>query len=148
MNSMDLKVQPAERDDAPFMVPLVNDAAGGMPPRPLAQPAGWGDLLAGRIAALVLWRHPSGPGSARLVVLVGLANFASAFFFGLTNSALPIQLFAFDIPNRVMEYPTGFIPVFLVPYAVLMPILSLGQMWRGARATQAPGRDMRSPAPI
>ncbi len=28
---MDLRIRPAERDDAPFMVPLVNDADGGMP---------------------------------------------------------------------------------------------------------------------
>ncbi len=28
---MDLTIRPAERDDAPFMVPLVNDADGGMP---------------------------------------------------------------------------------------------------------------------
>lgn len=28
---MDLRIRPAEIDDAPFMVPLVNDADGGMP---------------------------------------------------------------------------------------------------------------------
>jgi GNAT superfamily N-acetyltransferase len=28
---MDLRIRPAELDDAPFMVPLVNDADGGMP---------------------------------------------------------------------------------------------------------------------
>jgi hypothetical protein len=79
-----------------------------------------------------------------LVAVVGLADFTSAFFFGLTSSALPIQLFAFDNPNRVMEWPTGFIPVLLVPYAILMHILSLQQMRRDSRTARTPSSDLRT----
>jgi hypothetical protein len=78
----------------------------------------------------VLLRYPTGAVPWRAVVLVsvvGLLDFTSAFFFGFTSSDGPVQLFAFDNPNRVLEWPLGLIPVFLVPYAIVMHILSLTQ---------------------
>ena len=68
-----------------------------------------------------------------LVATVGLLDFVSAFFFGFTSAASPLQLFAFDNPNRVIEYPLGLIPIFLVPYAVVAHILSLAQLARTRR---------------
>ena len=59
---------------------------------------------------------------------------AFAFFFGFTSSATPLQLFAFDNPNRVIEYPLGLIPLFLVPYAVMAHLLSIAQLIRDRRA--------------
>lgn len=112
----------------------------GALPGSFAHPAGWGDLLAGLVAAWVLWRHPRGPVPPRLVLLVatvGLLDFASAFFFGFTSSATPVQLFAFDNPNRVLEYPLGFIPIFLVPYAVMAHLLSLAQLRRDTARARA-----------
>lgn len=105
----------------------------GTLPAVFAQPAGWGDLVAGLVALAVLIRYPTGPVPARAVILVavvGLTDFASAFFFGFTSSATPVQLFAFDNPNRVIEYPLGLIPVFLVPYAIMAHLLSLAQLRR------------------
>ena len=107
----------------------------GVLPSSFAQPAGWGDLLAGMVALVVLIRYPTGDVPRRavlLVAIVGLADFASAFFFGFTSSATPIQLFAFDNPNRVLEYPLGLIPAFLVPYAIVAHILSLMQLRRNS----------------
>ncbi len=121
----------------PIGMSFVLEDARGVLPSIFAQPAGWGDLLAGVLALAVLIRYPRGPIPARAVILVaavGLADFASAFFFGFTSSATPVQLFAFDNPNRVIEYPLGLIPTLLVPYAVMAHLLSLAQLRRDRRA--------------
>ena len=100
-----------------------------------AHPAGWGDLLVSIIALAVLicYRSQEIPnGAVILVFTVGITDFVSAFFFGLTSSATPFQLFAFDQPNQVQLYPTGLIPLFLVPYAVIFHILSITEMQRAA----------------
>ena len=104
-------------------------------PGAFAHPAGWGDLLVGIIALAVLIRYRNREipnGAVILVFTVGITDFVSAFFFGLTSSASPFQLFAFDQPNQVLLYPTGLIPLFLVPHAVIFHILSLTEMQRSA----------------
>ncbi len=104
-------------------------------PGAFAHPAGWGDLLVGIIALAVLIRYRGQEipnGAVILVFTVGIADFVSAFFFGITSSATPLQLFAFDQPNQVQLYPTGLIPIFLVPYAVIFHILSITEMQRSA----------------
>ncbi len=105
----------------------------GTLPGIFALPAGYGDLLTGLIAAYILirfWNQTIPKFWVILVATVGLLDFVSAFFFGFTSSETPIQLFAFDNPNRVTEYPLGLIPMFLVPYAVVAHILSLTQLRR------------------
>jgi len=109
-------------------------------PGVFAHPAGWGDLLVGIIALVVLIRYRSQEipnGAIILVFTVGIADFASAYFFGVTSSATPFQLFAFDQPNQVLLYPTGFIPIFLVPYAVIFHILSITEMQRATAQARA-----------
>ena len=104
-------------------------------PGVFAHPAGWGDLLVGIIALAVLIRYRSQEipnGAVKLVFVVGIADFVSAFFFGITSSATPLQLFAFDQPNQVLLYPTGLIPLCLVPLAVIFHILSITEMQRSA----------------
>lgn len=108
----------------------------GTLPGSFAIPAGFGDLLAGLTAAAVLIRYPTGPVPRRavlLVAVVGLLDFTSAVFFGFTSSATPLQLFAFDLPNQVLQWPLGLIPGFLVPYAVVAHILSLVQLQRDSQ---------------
>ncbi len=102
-------------------------------PGVFAHPAGWGDLLVGIIALAVLIRYRNQEipkGAVKLVFTVGIADFISAFFFGFTSAATPFQLFAFDLPNQVSLYPTGLIPLFLVPYAIIFHILSITEMQR------------------
>lgn len=114
------------------MIFVLEDWRGTLP-WTFAQPAGWGDLIAGLVALGVLLRYPTGTVPRRAVILVatvGLLDFASAFFFGFTSSVSPVQLFAFDNPNRVLEYPLGLIPLFLVPYAIMAHLLSLAQLSR------------------
>ena len=121
----------------PIGMIFVFENARGTLPWTFAQPAGWGDLLAGLAALFVLVRYWDREIPAHAVVavaVIGLLDFASAFFFGFTSSASPVQLFAFDNPNQVLNYPLGIIPVFLVPYAVVAHILSLTQLARDKRA--------------
>ncbi|WP_299739473.1 hypothetical protein [uncultured Roseobacter sp.] len=125
----------------PIGLVFVLENARGTLPWTFAQPAGWGDLIAGLTALAVLvryWRQDIPPHAVVLVAVVGLLDFASAFFFGFTSSASPVQLFAFDNPNRVIEYPLGLIPVFLVPYAVVAHILSLSQLTRDQNGQAEP----------
>ena len=93
-----------------------------------AYPAGVGDLAVAAVAALVLikyWDAKRIPGCAvALVIVLGLADFLSAFLFGFGSSETPIQIFYPDVPNDVIVFPTGLIPLFLVPYAIFFHVLS------------------------
>ena len=97
-----------------------------------AHPAGWGDLAAALAALAVLirsrGRQPT-TGEIITVSAVGIADAVSAFFFGFFSSATPMQLFSHDFPNRVIEYPTGLIPLYLICFAVCLHVLSLAE-WR------------------
>lgn len=125
------------------MVFVIEHTQGNLP-GVFAYPAGLGDLLTGMMAAYVLYRfwNTNIPDYwVLLIAVVGLVDFASAFFFGFTSSQTPVQLFAFDNPNQVTEYPLGLIPLFLVPYAVIAHILSLTQLNRDRRLRQHADRD-------
>ncbi|MEM7191047.1 MAG: hypothetical protein AAF439_15655 [Pseudomonadota bacterium] len=117
----------------PIGMVFVLENSRGTLPGIFAHPAGWGDLLAGLLAAYVLIRFWGRTVPDRWIIaiaVVGLADFASAFFFGFTSSATPMQLFSHDFPNQVLNYPLGLIPLFLVPYAVMAHLLSLAQLGR------------------
>ncbi|MEM6821105.1 MAG: hypothetical protein AAF558_04030 [Verrucomicrobiota bacterium] len=93
-----------------------------------AWPAGVGDILVALVALLVLWIYravkeiPSK--SVYIVILVGMIDFFFAFFFGFTSSDSPLHLFSHDFPNQVTVFPTGMIPLYLVPYAIFFHTLS------------------------
>jgi hypothetical protein len=55
---------------------------------------------------------------------VCVSIFLSALFFGFTSSASSLQLFHPAVPNHVIAFPTGIIPLVLVPYATLFHVLS------------------------
>jgi hypothetical protein len=86
------------------------------------------------LVVLVRYRNGSIPRSAvYTVAALGFADFSSAFFFGFLSSETPLQLFSYDFPNQVIEYPTGLIPLFLVPFAVVFHILSIAEANRQHR---------------
>lgn len=108
-----------------FLIEMVR----GHAPAVFAYPAGIGDLLAGflALAVLIMFKRP-GPIPASAVVAVaavGIADFVSAIFFGMTSSPGPQQLFFPPTPSRLLEFPTGMIPLFLVPYAIFFHTLSV-----------------------
>ena len=48
------------------------------------------------------------------------------FFYGFTSSeGSPSQLFFPGVTDRLILFPTGMIPLFLVPYAIFIHVLSL-----------------------
>ncbi|MGD1917213.1 MAG: hypothetical protein ACFCBV_13645 [Phycisphaerales bacterium] len=105
------------------------EMARGHVPAVFAWPAGLGDVFAALVALGVLLAFARAPKipvwMILLVAVVGIADFASAFFFGFTSSEGPQNLFPQDTPSRLIEFPTGMIPLFLVPYAIFFHTLSL-----------------------
>ena len=93
-----------------------------------AYPAGLGDILVGIIALIVLMVYKNsneiGKTAVLIVIVIGIADFLSAFFFGFTSSESPFQIFYPEIKNRLILFPTGMIPLFLVPYAIFFHTLS------------------------
>jgi hypothetical protein len=60
-----------------------------------------------------------------VVIAVRVADLMSAFFFGFFSSQTPLQLFFPAVVNNVIVFfPTGLIPLFLVPYAIFFHVLS------------------------
>ena len=114
---------------------LIEMSRGNIP-GVFALPAGIGDVLAGVMAGAVLLAFRSGeiPRWAVLAVIVfGVADFVSAFFFGTTSSPGPQQLFESSAQSSVLVFPTGLIPLFLVPYAIFFHTLS----WLTLRASRS-----------
>jgi len=94
-----------------------------------AYPAGLGDILVGLVALGVLLAYRKSERIPKagifLVIGLGVADFLSAFFFGFTSSEGPFQLFYPAVTNNVGLFPTGMIPLFLVPYAIFFHTLSM-----------------------
>ncbi len=93
-------------------------------------PAGIGDILVGIASFVVLLafrKQDLVPAIyIMFIIVIGIADFLSAFFFGFTSSeGSPLQLFFPAVTNRLILFPTGMIPLFLVPYAIFFHMLSL-----------------------
>ena len=116
---------------------LIEMARGNLP-GVFAYPAGIGDIIVGVVAAfaLIAFRNRAQlPRTALITVLVlGVADFLSAFFFGITSSQGPLQLFFPKVANDLLLFPTGMIPLFLVPYAIFFHTLSWLSLRQQARS--------------
>jgi hypothetical protein len=103
--------------------------ARGHIPGIFAYPAGLGDILVGATAFGILLAYRKReriPGTfIILIITLGVADFLIAFFFGFTSALGPFQVFFPATPNRLIIFPTGMIPLFLVPYAIFFHVLSL-----------------------
>ena len=113
-----------------------------------AYPAGLGDILVGFVALGVLMIYRQSERVPRagvlLVACIGVADFMSAFFFSVTSSPGPLQIFHPAVTNNMILFPTGMIPLFLVPYAIFFHTLSLLNYWtferQAASGTRLEGR--------
>jgi len=98
-------------------------------PGVFAYPAGLGDILVALVALGVLLAYRKSESIPKagifLVIGLGIADFISAIFFGFTSSEGPGQLFYPAVTNDVAHFPTGVIPLFLVPYAIFFHTLSM-----------------------
>ena len=116
---------------------LLIEMTRGHVPAVFAWPAGLGDILAALVAFAVLAAYRDGRpiprGAILLVAAVGITDFLSAFFFGFTSGGGPQNLFPQETPSRLIEFPTGMIPLFLVPYAIFFHTLSLLCLFRAAK---------------
>jgi hypothetical protein len=122
-----------------FLILLV----GGSMPGVFAVPAGTGDVAVGLLAPAIAWAFTRGlhgsTGFIRAWNLLGLADLVVAVTTGFLSSPSPVQLFAFDNPNRLITaFPLVMIPVFLVPLAVLLHLASLAKL----RQTGASSHDL------
>ncbi len=111
-----------------FLIEMVRANIPGI----FAHPAGWGDILTGIVAASILI-YGIGKKSLPikgilLVTAIGILDFISAFSFGFLSSEGPWQLLSFEQPNAVYQYPTGLIPMYLVPFASVFHFLTLYQL--------------------
>ena len=105
-----------------------------------AYPAGVGDLFVACLAAVVLVRYGNQAVIPRVAILLviscGIADFLSAFFFGFTTSPGPQQLFFPTVVNDSLLFPTGLIPLFLVPCAIFFHALSWLELRRDQRMSE------------
>lgn len=98
----------------------------GLIPGSFAWPAGIGDIITGLLALYIFIRFKNPPRKwLILLIIVGVVDFISAFFFGFTSLEGPLQLFAVGFDNQTNLFPTGLIPFFLVPYAIAYHAISL-----------------------
>ncbi len=125
---------------------LIELARGNLPGI-FAYPAGVGDVLVAAVALIVLIRYRSSEqipaGAIHLVGVLGVLDFVSAFFFGFFSSATPLQLFSHENPNQVSLFPTGLIPLFLVPYAIFFHTLAWLNLAKHAKQSNSQQVGMR-----
>jgi hypothetical protein len=114
---------------------LIEMARGNLP-AVFAVPAGVGDIAVALVASIVLWRcrHAARVpvAAVRLVLVLGVIDFACAFFFGFFSTVGPQQIFFPLVRNDTLLFPTGMIPLFLVPYAIFFHTLSWLSLRRSA----------------
>lgn len=104
---------------------FIFEMARGHIPASFALPAGVGDIIVGLVAGFfVLFFREIPRYGVIAVIVLGLVDFMSAFFFGYTSSPGPFQLFGQGFDNQTNLFPTGMIPLFLVPYAIAFHALS------------------------
>jgi hypothetical protein len=116
--------------------------AMGRLPREFAIPAGVGDVVVGLCAPLVAtavirkWRHANA--LVRVWNLLGILDLTVAVTMGLLTSPSPIHLLTVDRPNELISlYPLVMVPVYLVPLAVLLHLVSLQKLRHAKPAQEA-----------
>jgi hypothetical protein len=109
--------------------------AGHLLPGVFALPAGLGDVAVGLLAAAIGIGATGGRQlNSRTVLrwnLLGIADLIVALTTGFLTAPSAFQMFAFDHPNELISmFPLVLIPTFLVPFAILLHIISLIQLGR------------------
>jgi hypothetical protein len=106
-------------------------------PGSFAWPAGSGDAAVGLLAPIVALSYARNPAANRRMAaawnLFGIADLLVAVAMGFLTSPSPLQLLALDAPNELISaFPLVLIPVYIVPLAILLHVISLMKLWRAA----------------
>ncbi len=123
---------------AMFLVYFIRDAMPGA----FALPAGIGDVITGLLALpAAVWIGSASPIGTRIGIrwnLFGLTDFIVAVTMGMLTSPGPAHLLALDHPNvQIAMFPAVITPAFVVPFSILLHVLSLRQLKRGAKTSAA-----------
>jgi hypothetical protein len=114
---------------------LLLHAQGRLPPQ-FALPAGAGDVAVGLLAPVVALAYARGIAGREALVrgwnVLGLLD-PVAITTGFLTSPSAFQAFSFDAPNELISaFPLVLVPVFAVPFAVMLHVASLIKLSRDA----------------
>lgn len=117
--------------------------AQGSLPSLFALPAGSGDVTVGLLAPVVAVAYARGMAGREVLVrgwnILGLLDLAVAITTGFLTSPSPLQMYSFDAPNELITaYPLVLVPVFGVPLAVLLHVVSLIKLSRETAHRMSP----------
>jgi hypothetical protein len=105
----------------------------GLAPWGLARTAGTGDLLvglgAGAVALLLAWRVRGARTAAQVWNVLGLLDILHTLFRAVASAPGPQRLFFEEPSNRIPAvFPFVYLPGFIVPFTILLHLLSLWQL--------------------
>lgn len=105
----------------------------GLLPAAFAIPAGFGDVFVGAtaimVAAAFAANHPLRRPLAVIWNWLGILDLVVAVTCGFLSAPGPLQALALGQPNYLVgQYPLVLIPIFLVPFSILLHIASLLQL--------------------
>jgi hypothetical protein len=121
--------------------------ANGQMPALWALPAGIGDVIVGATAPWIA-RHletPEGQRQAIIFTLFGMADLVVAVGLGVMTSPGPAHVFRTTPTSELAtQFPLALVPVFLVPLAFILHVVSLWQLLGGAWVLQPAVSSVRS----
>ena len=108
-------------------------AAGDLP-TVFALTAGLGDVAVGAfaltVALAVAARAAGWQGKVRLLVIVGMADFAAAFGTAiLSGEGFALNLLGEDAPQLMLQSPLTMIPAFAVPLFIILHIIAWQKLY-------------------
>lgn len=118
----------------------------GSMPGAFALPAGIGDVATGLLALpAAIWVAsglPIGPRVGMRWNLFGLTDFAVAITMGMLTSPGPAHLLAREHPNvQIATFPAAMTPAFVVPFSILLHVLSLRQLSRSSATSRTASQE-------
>ena len=105
----------------------------GMLPGTFAWPAGVGDIIVGAytpfVVVAIVNRAPNWKPHAVSLNALGLLDFVGAIGGGVLSSGTRVGMFSGPVTSDIMlDLPLALIPTFLVPFWIVLHIISLAQL--------------------
>jgi hypothetical protein len=91
--------------------------------------AGWGDIITGVLALLILLgRLDKRPGVVMAWTVFGAADLVDAMFLGAISQEGPLRIFEAPGSSAMQQLPWSFIPTVLVPYFLFTHVVIAAQL--------------------